>query len=217
MTAHPYDPLTEPETEQAVAAVRQARPELTAPRFPLIRTAPPAKAAVRDYDPADPPARQAFLVVYDREPGATSGATFEAIVDLQAGKVTSWRHIPGVQPAIMIEEIMALDEIVRNDPAAVAALRRHGVTDLELLQIDPWSTGTLPVEGVDVRRRIVRASAYVRRFREDNGYARPVGNLVFVIDCDDRKVAAIIDGEPVPLPPEDGNYDAATVGTLRRS
>ncbi len=209
MTAHPYDPLTARETERAVAAVRLARPELTSPRFPLIRTAPPPKAAVRDYDPANPPARRAFLVVYDR----ATAATFEAVVDLRAGQVTSWRHVPGVQPAIMIEEIMALDDIVRNDPDAVAALRRHGVADLELLQIDPWSTGTLPVEGVDARRRIIRASAYVRRFKQDNGYARPVGNLVFVIDCDERKVAAIIDGDPVPLPPEDGNY--VGVGALR--
>jgi primary-amine oxidase len=211
VTAHPCDPLTAPEVELAVAVVRQARPAITAPRFPLIRTAPPAKDAVRDYDPEDPPARQAFLVTYDR----ANAATYEAVVELATGTLTSWRHIPGVQPAIMIEEIMALDEIVRNDPAAVAALRRHGVEDLELLQIDPWSTGTLPVDGVDMRRRVIRASAYVRRFKEDNGYARPVGNLVFVIDCDDRKVAAILEGDPIPLPPEDGNYDTATVGTLR--
>jgi primary-amine oxidase len=211
MTAHPYDPLTAAEIEQAVTVIRDSVPELAEIRFPLIRIHAPAKGDVRGHDPARPAARSAFLVVYDR----VNAATYEAIVDLQAGKLAGWQHIPGVQPAIMIEEIMALDEIVRNDPAAVAALRRHGVEDLDLLQVDPWSTGTLPVEGVDARRRIIRASAYVRRFREDNGYARPVGNLVFVIDCDARSVAAIIDGDPIPLPPEDGNYDTATVGTLR--
>jgi primary-amine oxidase len=52
----------------------------------------------------------------------------------------------------MIEEIMELDEIVKKDPAAVAALARHGVHDLDLLQIDPWSTGTLPVDGVSSLR-----------------------------------------------------------------
>ncbi|MFI0454176.1 primary-amine oxidase [Actinomadura sp. 6N118] len=211
MTAHPYDPLTAEEVERAVHTVRTSRPDLRSLKFPLVRLAPPSKEAVRRHTPAQPIARSAFMVVYDRD----AGATFEARVDLAAGAVASWRPVPGVQPAIMIEEILALEEIVKNDPAAVAALARHGVDDLSLLQLDPWSTGTLPIEGVDARRRVVRVSAYVRRFKEDNGYARPVGNLVFVVDCDARTVAAINEGDPVPLPPESGNYDAGSVGTLR--
>lgn len=211
VAAHPYDPLTAEEIELAVTVVRKSQPQLTSPRFPVIRLDLPAKDSVRSYDRQHPTARSAFLVVYDRE----DAATYEARVDIHDRKVTSWTHIPGVQPAIMIEEIMALEGIVKNDPDAVAALARHGVEDLDGLQVDPWSTGTLPIEGVDARRRIIRASAYVRHFNEDNGYARPVGNLVFVIDCNDRSVAAIIDGEPIPLPPESGNYDAGSVGPLR--
>ncbi|HTI22684.1 MAG TPA: tyramine oxidase, partial [Kutzneria sp.] len=207
-TRHPYDPLDADEINAAVAAVRAGRPELTDPRFPLVRTDPPAKDTVRAGERGR---RAAFLVVYDR----ADAATYEARVDLATGELADWRHVPGVQPAIMIEEIMELEEIVKKDPAAVAALARHGVHDLELLQIDPWSTGTLPVAGVDPGRRIVRASAYVREFAEDNGYARPVGNLVFVIDCNERTVAAIHDGDPIPLPPESGNYDAGSVGPLR--
>jgi primary-amine oxidase len=207
---HPCDPLTAAEIEQAVAAVRASHADLRTMRFPLVRLDLPAKEAVRQH-PAQQPPRLAFVVVYDRD----TAMTFEARVDLDEGTVTSWKHIEGVQPAIMIEEILALEDIVKSDPAAAAALARHGVDDLSLLQIDPWSTGTLPVEGVDSRRRIIRASAYVRRFKEDNGYARPVGNLIFVIDCNARSVAAILEGDPVPLPPESGNYDTASVGPLR--
>jgi primary-amine oxidase len=210
-TGHPYDPLSADEIATAVVAVRAGRPELTDPRFCVVRTDPPAKEAVRNREPAEAAARAAFLVVYDR----AVAATYEARVDLATGKITDWSHVPGVQPAIMIEEIMALDAIIKNDPAAVAALARHGVHDLELLQIDPWSTGTLPVEGVSAARRIIRASAYVREFPEDNGYAHPVGGLVFVIDCNERSVVAIEDGDPVPVPSESGNYDVASVGPLR--
>jgi primary-amine oxidase len=208
--AHPYDPLTAAEIERAVGAVRASHPDLRAMRFPLVRLDLPAKETLWQ-QPSGPPARSAFLVVYDRD----TEATFEARVCLDEGTVTSWKHLPGVQPAIMIEEILALEEIVKKDSAAVEALARHGVHDLSLLQIDPWSTGTLPVGGVDSRRRIIRATAYVRRFPEDNGYAHPVGNLVFVIDCNARSVAAIVEGDPVPLPPESGNYDTASVGPLR--
>jgi primary-amine oxidase len=215
-TAHPYDPLTSEEIERAVRAVRTEHPDLASLRFPTVRLAPPDKAAVRQHNPSRPVPRAAFLVAYDRD----AGATFEARVDLAdntatSNSVASWRHVEGVQPSIMIEEIMALEEIVKSDPASVAALARHGVDDLSLLQLDPWSTGTLPIEGVDARRRIIRSSAYVRRFKEDNGYARPVGNLVFVIDCNSRSVVAIIEGDPLPLPPESGNYDVGSVGPLR--
>ena len=205
---HPYDPLSADEITAAVAAVRSGHPELTGPRFPLVRTDPPAKEVVRRRDPV---ARTAFLVVYDR----AEAATYEARVDLATGKVTGWAAVPGVQPAIMIEEIMELEAIVKSDPAAVAALARHGVPDLDLLQIDPWSTGTLPVDGVPASRRLIRASAYVREFPEDNGYARPVGNLVFVIDGNAKAVVAIQEGDVVPLPPESGNYDTGSAGPLR--
>ena len=111
---HPYDPLTAGEIERAVCAVRASHPQLRAMRFPLVRLDLPAKEAVRQ-NSSGPFARSAFLVVYDT--GAE--ATFEARVSLQDGTVTSWKHLPGVQPAIMIEEILALEEIVKKDPAAV--------------------------------------------------------------------------------------------------
>ena len=211
MHVHPYDPLSAREITIAVEAVRSRRRELADPRFPIVRTDAPAKQAVRQWDPTSQPAMAAFLVVYDR----ADATTYEARVDLSTGEITDWSHIPGVQPSIMIEEILELEAIVKKDPAAVAALARHGVHDLDLLQIDPWSTGTLPVDGVTTKRRIIRATAYVREFPQDNGYARPVGNLVFVIDCDAKAVAAVQDGDPLPLPPESGNYDVGSVGPLR--
>ncbi|MGI5193557.1 primary-amine oxidase [Streptomyces sp. CA-288835] len=210
-TAHPYDPLTAEEIEKAVGVVRASHPQRGAMKFPLVRLDLPDKEQVRAYDPSRPIPRVAFLVVYDPE----ASAMFEARVDLTDDSLVSFKHLPGMQPPIMIDELMALDEIIKNDPAAVEALARHGVDDLSQVQFDPWSTGTLPIEGVDARRRVIRSTAYVRQFTEDNGYARPVGNLVFVIDCDARSVVAISEGDPLPLPPESGNYDPGSVGPLR--
>jgi len=206
--SHHYDPLTADEIATAVAAVRSAKAQHNTLRFPIVRLDYPPKDAVRS-GTAWP--RTAFLVVYDR----SDGTTHEVRVDLATGVVVSSELVRDVQPPIMIEEIMELDSIVKSDPEAVAALARHGVHDLALLQIDPWSTGTLPIPGIAARRRVIRASAYVREFAEDNGYARPVGNLVFIIDCDEKSVAAIQEGDPIPLPPESGNYDVGSVGPLR--
>src|SRR6185437_1821694 len=83
---HPYDPLTAQEIERAVHAVLASQPGLQAPRFPLVRLAPPGKEAVRRGE-TSPAGRSAFLVTYDRE----TGSTFEARVDLTANTVTSWK------------------------------------------------------------------------------------------------------------------------------
>jgi len=80
----------------------------------------------------------------------------------------------------MIEEVMSSTTIVKSDPAAVAALARHGVHDLELLQVDPWSTGTLPIDGVSPGRRVIRASAYLREFARTT--VRPSGGQSRVRD-----------------------------------
>jgi primary-amine oxidase len=122
--------------------------------------------------------------------------------------------VPGVQPAIMIEEIMELDEIVQERPAAVAASPGTGCTTSTCCR-----STLVHRHPADRRRRRPPADHPGERLRarvpEDNGYARPVGNLVFVIDCDDRSVARSSEGEPIPLPPESGNYDAGSVGPLR--
>ncbi|WP_198539291.1 hypothetical protein, partial [Streptomyces graminilatus] len=141
---HPYDPLSAKEMEQAVGVVRAGQAQRKSIKFPLIRLGLPEKELVREFDPERPIPRVAFLVVYDPE----AGAMFEARVDLTDDSLVSWEHLPGMQPPIMIEELMALDEIIKGDPAAVEALKRHGVEDLSQVQFDPWSTGTLPIEGV---------------------------------------------------------------------
>jgi primary-amine oxidase len=120
-----------------------------------------------------------------------------------------------VQPAILPEEFPRVAAIVRADPHVRALLAERGVRDLELVQIDPWAMGTLPVEGVDGQRRLVRALAYLREFPGDNGLARPLENLVFIVDPNTEEVVKIVEGEAVPVPPESGNYDVGSVGPLR--
>lgn len=132
-TAHPYDPLTAEEIEMAVGVVRTSHPQRGAMKFPLVRLDLPDKEQVRAYDPSSPIPRVAFLVVHDPE----ASAMFEARVDLADGSLVSFKHLPGLQPPIMIDELVALDEIIKNDPAAVEALIRHGVDDLSQVQFDP--------------------------------------------------------------------------------
>ena len=209
---HPLDPLSADEIGAAASAILDGHDELCDPRFPLLTLDEPPKDVVLEWRPGDPIERRAFAVVLDRSPGKT----YEAVVLLTTPPaVVSWTQIPDVQPSILLEEVLALQEIVRADETARAALATRGVTDLELVLFEPWTAGILPIDGVEPGRRLLRATASVRGFAEDNPYAHPVENLVFVVDLISGRVVKVIDEGPLPIPQEPGNYDAASVGALR--
>ena len=77
--------------------------------------------------------------------------------------------------------------------------------------VDPWSAGNFGFPGEE-GRRLVRALTWVRRHAADNGYARPVANLLTVVDLNEMKVLRVEDGGVIPLPPEDADYTAEAAG-----
>jgi primary-amine oxidase len=140
------------------------------------------------------------------------GKTYEAVVSLSGSRVLSWEHVPGVQPAIVLDEFVDCEAAVRADARWQAAMRKRGVTDLSLAMVDCWSAGNFGFPE-DEGRRLVRALTWVRRHAQDNGYARPVANLLTVVDLNAMQVLTVEDGGVVPLPPEDANYSPEAAGT----
>ena len=209
---HPLDPLSAEEIRAAAAVVRAEHPQLDRARFSLLLLREPAKEAIREHARGGPaPPRRAFVVVLERG----TGRTYEGVVDLASRLMESWEHRPGVQPGILPEEFASVSAAILSDPEAQAILRRRGATDLDLVQLDPWAMGSFPIDGVDLRRRLLRVLAYVRTSRLDNGYARPIENLVFIVDTNTSEIVKTIEGEPIPLPEQHANYDAESVGALR--
>jgi Cu2+-containing amine oxidase len=47
----------------------------------------------------------------------------------------------GVQPPIMLDEFEECEVNCKKDPGAVEALAGRGMTDLDLVCIEPWSAG----------------------------------------------------------------------------
>ena len=72
---------------------------------------------------------------------ARTGRTYEAVVSLTEGRVLSWEHVPGAQPAIVLDEFVECEAAVRADPRWQEAMRRRGVTDFGLTMVDSWSAG----------------------------------------------------------------------------
>ena len=208
VSVHPLDSLSAVEIARAWEIVRTERALGPRVRVIFVMLLEPTKKVVLQHRPGDAVERAAFVVLVD----SATGKTYEAVVSVSAGRVLSWEHVPGVQPAIVLDEFVDCEAAVRADPRWQEAMRKRGVTDLSLAMVDCWSAGNFGFPE-DAGRRLVRALTWVRRHAQDNGYARPVANLLTVVDLNAMQVVAVEDGGVIPLPSEDGNYSPETAGT----
>ena len=200
---HPLDPLTAEEVVETSSILRAQRQLGTRVRFETIVLEEPAKDVALSHRAGDPIERNAFLVILDND----DGATYEAIVSLNEKKVTSWKHIPGVQPRVMFDEFAECEAVVKANPEFQAAIRKRGITDPSLVMVDPWSAGNYGFEDEE-GRRLVLARNFVRSSPTDNGYARPIEGVTAVVDLNSMEVVRVDDYGLVPLPPKPGNYAA---------
>src|SRR5439155_15263336 len=121
-----------------------------------------------------------------------SGMTSEAVVGLTAGKVQSWTNLPGVQPSITPEEFVECEAAVKRSRAFREALRKRGITDADLVMVDPWSVGWYG-EAKEQGRRLTRGFCWLRRSAGDNGYARPLEGLHPLVDINAVEVSEVED------------------------
>ncbi|MGZ4482528.1 MAG: primary-amine oxidase, partial [Gaiellales bacterium] len=135
---HPLDPLDAAEITGAVAAVRRAHDPDGRLRVISVDLDEPDKPALRAWSAgAARPPRRAQLILLD----AGRGETHEAVVSLSDERVVSWTHVPGVHPAITGDEFMEAELAVKSDARYREGLARRGITDLDLVLVDPWSIG----------------------------------------------------------------------------
>jgi len=208
--SHPLEPLVAQEIAAAVALVRASGRIGDRVRFASITLHEPPKECVLNYRVGDPIERQAFIVILDNATNAVS----EIVVSITQRSIIRWEHIPGVQPQIMFDEFVACEAACKADPALRAALATRGVTDMDLVMVEPWSAGDYG--DVDDRgMRLTRALLFVRAAPHDNGYARPVEGLVALVDLNAMRIVRLEDTAVVPLPPEPGNYAAEFTPAMR--
>ena len=209
--SHPLDPLTADEIIEAAGILKAQRRLGAKVRFETIVLKEPEKSDVLNFQPGDPIRRDAFLVVLDNE----EEATYEAIVSLNEGRVTSWKHVPGVQPRIMFDEFSECEAVVKANPDFRAALEKRGISDPGLVMVDPWSAGYYGFADEE-GRRLALTRNFLRSSPTDNGYARPIEGLSALVDLNKMEVMRIDDYGVVPLPPNPGNYAAEFVGEFRQ-
>ena len=193
---HPLEPLSGEEIAAAAAAVREQAGLSDGIRFSCVELGEPTK---EELEAGEELPRIAQLVVLDN----ADGRGREVTVDLGTGTVTAIHVVEGMQPAITGDEYYEAGEAAKADPAYRAALARRGISDPELVMVDSWSMGQFEDPG----RRLIRGLAWLRADTEgDNGYARPIGGLVAVVDLNTMEVVRVDDHGPLPVPDGDGDY-----------
>ncbi|MGE3908559.1 MAG: primary-amine oxidase [Chloroflexota bacterium] len=208
--SHPLDSLSAAEITDAVAILRAERTLGPRTRFVSVSLHEPTRQELRQYRQGAALDREAEIILLDND----TTLTMEAIVSLTQRTVTSWREVAGVQPPVMLDEFYECELAVKADPQWQAAVQKRGVTDFNLCMVDPWSNGHYGAEE-DGTLRLVRALTWVRVSPEDNGYARPIENLITVVDLHSMKVVRVEDGPVVSLPPTDANYTEEAAGPPR--
>jgi primary-amine oxidase len=215
--SHPLDPLSLQELALASSILKREKNLHDKCRFPYLHLAEPDKHEVLAHVPGKAFSRRAFALVLDK----LTGNTFEALVDLNSHTLVHWQSLDietqGHAP-IMIEEFDLCVEAVQNDPAWRAAVKRRGLTDadIENVQIDPWSFGHFGDEERYRGKRLMRGVAFYRDKLTDNGYAHPIEGLVAIIDLNKGEVIELLDdGRLTPIPKATINYDSASLGPPR--
>ncbi len=206
---HPLDPLSEQEIDSATALLRAYSAFPAHGLFALVSLREPSKDEVLNFRSGVAFRREAFCVVIDRP----ANTTYEAVIDLNAHKVTSWKAIPNVQPPVLIQEYGLVDGLVRLDERWQAAMRKRGITDFGKIQIDGWATGNTTVAGYE-GARLMRALSYYKD-TATNFYGRPVEGLIAIVNMNTLRVVKVIDSETLPVPPPGQELDEARVGVLR--
>ncbi|MGB1617814.1 MAG: hypothetical protein ACPG9T_15340, partial [Pseudomonadales bacterium] len=214
MSIHPLSPLTTEEIEQGAALVAAQLGEQAS--FSSVNLIEPKKAAVLGYQAGDVAERQLRFVGYDHPAEGQRDGGFEGLVNLTTQAVVINRIETG-QASIGLADFVAAIQITKADPDWQAAMRLRGVSDFELVQIDPWPTGGYVHPSVPEGHRVHRAISFVKEDPTDNAYARPVQGLIAHVDLTAGKVAYLEDHGVVPLPPEGARYDAANQPKFRDS
>lgn len=192
----PLAPLTKDEIQTSVQILKDAGKVGDGSAFSLISLHEPPKQEVLNPNAGNPPGREAFVVVYERK----TNQTFEAIVNLTARKVSSWKEIHGVQPSYLTEDTKIVEAAVRADPRWQEAMRKRGIADLSEVRIDDWAGGYFgdPKEsGFRFRRAI---SYYPGDPSASTFVAGPIEGVVVYVNLNTGKVFKFSDSGVVPRP-----------------
>jgi primary-amine oxidase len=209
---HPLEPLTPQEVQLAVTILKDNGKVTRTTRFVSVSLKEPSKDVVHKFTGKEPIRREAGAVLFDNG----TNSCYETTLSLTDRKLLSWKHIPGVQPTMTMDEQVECEQVVLASAEFKTALKKqYGINDTSLVMVDIWSAGNYGSDE-DRTHRLARPLCFVRQDPTDNGYAKPIEGLRPVVDLNAMKVIRVEEYGHWPLPPQECNYAADRVTDFRK-
>ena len=197
---HPLDPLSAEEIRQVATAVRRDRGVGDGWRFASIELREPSKAELSALESGERASREATVVCWNR----ADGQAYQATVSLTGDEVSSWKHLPGQQPNMTVDEWHECDVMLRSHPAVVDALARRGITDMSRVLSDMWAYGAALVPERYAGRRIGWCDVWYRDSERGNPYAHHLSGLHPVVDLNAMELLELEDSDDGQGPEKTG-------------
>ena len=206
---HPLQPLSKTEIETGVTILNESGKLKGRVSFSSVNLVEPTKSVVKTFVTGDSIRRVLRFLGVDEQ------GSFDARVDVSSGELLEVRRQAGVQAPLSGRDFIRAIKITKADPAWQRAVRKRGIDDFERIQIDMWPGSGPLVNGADPGHRLVRAIAFVRHDKTDNGYARPLHGIIAHLDLTEGRVVHVEDHGVRTIPPESGRYEPEHQPALR--
>ena len=209
---HPLDQITADEINTAVELCRSSESVMDDALFVNISLVEPDKEFVRNFKEGDDCPRNLKIRGIDSQPDGG----FVAILDVVAKKIAKVDRVPNeAQVSYSMAEVFAAQELTKADERYQEALKKRDITDLDLVQIDPWPAGGIVHESIEPGHRALKTISFLREDETDNAYAKPITGVISHIDLPLQKVTHVEDHGVVPMPKAHARYDADSQAELR--
>ena len=202
---HPLQRLSAAEMRAARALLERRGLVGSTTKFSLLGLEEPDKQTVLDFSLGEPVDRRVRAVLLD----TSTGAARTVVASITRDAIDSAVEIDPVvdgQPAILLDELQTVDEIVKADDGWCKAMARRGITDLDLVRPCPLTAGNFGLPG-EQGRRVLHVLSFLQHRPEDHCWAHPIDGVVAYVDLVEKRVIELIDDEELPIPQEEGNFD----------
>ena len=176
---HPLEQISAEEINNAVKLCRSFDGFDENALFVNISLVEPEKEFVRNYKQGDDCQRNLKIRGID----SNEDGGFVAIVDLQANQVKSLDRVSkNAQVTYSMAEVFMTQELTKADERYQEALKKRGITDMSMVQIDPWPAGGIVHESIEPGHRALKAISFLRENETDNAYAKPITGVISHVD-----------------------------------
>ncbi len=198
--SHPLNSLSATEISEAVSILKKSNKNHENSSFSYISLEEPDKKLLKENTNLE---RFVKIVGVDQKSNG-----FEAEINLSKKELIKEEKISNkAGPTYTLAEIFKAIELTMGDENYQKALKKRGIKDLSLIQIDPWPGGGFVNKNIKNGNRALKAISFLKDSEKDNAYARPIQGLIAHIDLTENKVVEIEDHGVVKVPEAHARYD----------